>query len=181
MDENNYSFQRYMTQCFVVKPIIEPNPKKASIAPTLSQTVLSAPIPSSNIPIVPFQLSKEFLAKLKQSKLLTEMLYAQASKLNVKDIIHIKDAFPSLSLKKIVEFNNILNISKSVKSCIKITTKKPLRKQIIILMDQSNTSFIVNHANTFIRNINNHFCKHNLNIIANFIRLEDHRVIITTN
>ena len=101
--------------------------------------------------------------------------------MNVKDIIHIKDAFPSLPLKKIVKVNNILNISKSVKPCIKITTKKPLRKQIIILMDQSNTSVIVNYANTFIRNINNHFCEHNSNIIANFIRSEDHRVVITTN
>ena len=70
MDENNYFFQRCITQYFVVKPTIEPNPKEASIAPTLSQTAPSAPIPSSNIPIsnipiVPSQLSKKFLAKLK--------------------------------------------------------------------------------------------------------------------
>jgi len=48
-------------------------------------------------------------------------------------------------------------------------------------MDQSNMSVIINHANTFIRNINNHLCEHNLNVVADFIRSEDHGVIITTD
>ena len=42
-------------------------------------------------------------------------------------------------------------------------------------------SIIVNHANTFIRNINNCLHEHNSNIVANFIRLEDYGVLITTN
>jgi len=48
-------------------------------------------------------------------------------------------------------------------------------------MDQSNMSVIINHANTFIRNINNHLCEHNLNVVADFIRSEDHGVIITAD
>ena len=47
----------------------------------------SAPITFSNIQIASFWLSKEFLVKLKQLKLLIETnnrkLYAQASKLNM--------------------------------------------------------------------------------------------------
>ena len=42
-------------------------------------------------------------------------------------------------------------------------------------------SVIINHTNTFIRNINNYLCEHNLNVVADFIGLEDHGVIITTN
>ena len=42
-------------------------------------------------------------------------------------------------------------------------------------------SVIINHANTFIRNINNYLCEHNLNVVVDFIGLEDHRAIITTN
>jgi len=42
-------------------------------------------------------------------------------------------------------------------------------------------SVIINHTNTFIRNINNYLCEHNLNVVADFIRLEDHGVINTTN
>jgi len=38
-------------------------------------------------------------------------------------------------------------------------------------------SVIVNHTNTFIKNINNCLCEYNSNVVANFIRSEDHRVI----
>ena len=99
----------------------------------------------------------------------------------MEDIIYIKNAFLSLPLKKIMEVNNILTISKLAKPCIKITTKRLLRKQIIIPIDQSNMSVIVNHTNTFIRNINNCLCKYNLNVVTDFIRSEDYEVIITTN
>jgi len=128
-----------MTQHFVIKPVTESNPKEASIVLTPPQAAPSIPILSGNIPIVFSQPSKESLAKLKQLKPLTgtnnKKLYVQALKLNVEDIIHIKDAFLSLPLKKIMEVNNILNTSKLVKPHIKMTTKEPLRKQIIIPMD----------------------------------------------
>jgi len=39
----------------------------------------------------------------------TRKSYAQASKINVEDIVHIKDSFPTLSPKKIVEVSNVLN------------------------------------------------------------------------
>jgi len=185
IDENNYSFQRCIAHYFVcIKSTTEYNSKETSKDPTSPQAAPSTPIPSSNIPITSSQLSKESLVKLKQSKLPTrtnnKKSYAQASKLNVKDIIYIKNAFPNFPLKKIIEVNNILNILKLVKSYIKMTTKEPLRKQIIFI-DQSNMSIIVNHANTFMRNINNCLHEHNSNVVANFIRLEDYGVLITTN
>ena len=99
----------------------------------------------------------------------------------MKDIIYIKNIFPSLFLKKIVKVNDIFNILKLVKSCIKIVIKKLSRKQIIISINQSNTSVIINHTNTFIRNINNCLYKYNSNIITDFIRSEDYKVVIITN
>jgi len=42
-------------------------------------------------------------------------------------------------------------------------------------------SVIVNYANTFIRNINNYLHEYNLNIVTDFIKSEDHGVVITTN
>ena len=68
-----------------------------------------------------------------------------------------------------------------VKPHINNTIREPSRKQIIISIDQSNMSVIINHANTFIRNINNYLCERNLNVVVDFIGLEDHRAIITTN
>jgi len=48
-------------------------------------------------------------------------------------------------------------------------------------MNKTNASVIINHANNFIKNINNHLCESNLNTIADFVQLENHGVVITTN
>ena len=47
-------------------------------------------------------------------------------------------------------------------------------------MSKSNTEVILNQANFLIVNINKHLKKTNLNTIADFIYLENNRVIITT-
>ena len=78
-------------------------------------------------------------------------LYTQTLKINIEDIIHIKDVFPTLFPKKIVDINNK---SKIVKLKINMTTKEPLRKQVIILISKSNTEIILNQANFLIVNIN---------------------------
>jgi len=73
------------------------------------------PIPPINIPTVPFQPNKDFLAKLKPYTDNNKKSYAQASKLNMEDIIHIKDIFSSLPLKKIIEVNDLLSKLKLIK------------------------------------------------------------------
>jgi len=45
----------------------------------------------------------------------TRKSYAQTSKINIEDIVHIKDSFPTLSFKKIIEVSNVLNKSSIVK------------------------------------------------------------------
>jgi len=52
----------------------------------------------------------------------------------MKEIICIKAAFLKLSTKKVIEINDIFNNNKTglVKPRINITTKEPLRKQVII-------------------------------------------------
>ena len=76
--------------------------------------------------------------KLSKSNDLTatnnKKLYTQALKINIKDIVYIKNIFLTLSPKKIVEVNNIINKSSTVKPKIKMTTKGPSRKQVIIPM-----------------------------------------------
>jgi len=50
--------------------------------------------------------------------------YAQASKNNIDDIIKIKDAFPKLLIKKIIEIHNMMNNKeKKIKLRINIITK----------------------------------------------------------
>ena len=62
-----------------------------------------------------------------------------------------------------------------------MTTKEPSRKQIIIPMNKMNKSVIINHANDFIKNINNCLHESNSNTITNFMQLKIYRVVITTN
>jgi len=76
---------------------------------------------------------KETIKRLVKNDL---KLYAQALKINVEDVICIKDTFPTTSPKKITEINNIINKSSLVKLKIKMTRKKPLRKQVIVFKTQ---------------------------------------------
>jgi len=66
--------------------------------------------------------------------------YAQASKpsINTSKVLKIKETFPSLSAKKINQVNSIVNGQPKPKPCIKMTTKGPSRKQVIIPMSREN-------------------------------------------
>jgi len=112
---------------------------------------------------------------------LQKKLYIQASKSNIDNIVKIKDTFLKLPTKKVVKVNNIVNRSGPVKSKMKITTKRLLRKQTIILMDIIIAKIIVNQANDVIANINIRSKNLNSKTIADFIKLVDSRVIINTN
>jgi len=76
----------------------------------------------------------------------------------VKDIIHIKEVFPTASSKKFVEINNIINKSGLVKPKVDMTTKK-----------------------LSIKSINRSLQEANLNILADFICLGKLGIIITIN
>ena len=102
----------------------------------------------------------------------TRKSYAQASKINVEDIIHIKNSFLTLSSKKIIEASNILNKLSMVKPKIKITTKGPSRKQVIILMNLNNSNIIGSNVSFHINNINRHLKDANSNNLADFICID---------
>lgn len=100
----------------------------------------------------------------------------------MENIICIKDIFPKLSIKKVIEINNIINNKTGqTKSKINMTTKGLSRKQIIILISKNNSKIIGNFANFHISNINRCLKKTKLNTIANFIWVEDNGIVITTN
>jgi len=103
-DNNEKLIQHCISECFAKTPKTMPKPNMSS--------------PQNSL-------------KSKESNLTTTTTrksYAQASKINVEDIVHIKNMFPTLFPKKIVEVNNIINKSSMVKPKIKITTKEPSRK-----------------------------------------------------
>ena len=89
-------------------------------------------------PSPPQNLSKSKEINLVKSTI--KKSYTQASKINIKDM------FPTLTSKKITEVNNIINKLSIVKPKIKITTKEPLRKQVIIPISESNSNIIGSNA-----------------------------------
>lgn len=101
----------------------------------------------------------------------------------MKEIICIKAAFLKLSTKKVIEINDIFNNNKTglVKPRINITTKEPLRKQVIIPWAQITLRLFGNFANMYITNINRYLKEVLLDTIANFIWVESKDIIITTN
>jgi len=97
--------------------------------------------------------------------------YAQASKLsiNILEVLKIKEIFPSFSAKKIDQVNSIVNSQPKPKLHIKMTTKGPSRKQIIILMSKENNSNFMKNSSFHIANINRLLYNVKLEVLVNYI------------
>jgi len=77
------------------------------------------------------------------------------SKSNINDIIKIKNAFTKVYPNKVLEIYNIIfNSNQKNKPKMNITTKEPLRKQIIIPMSLNNIVRIMAQSNAYVININ---------------------------
>jgi len=59
---------------------------------------------------------------------------------NIKEILKIKDNYSNLPSKKIENIHNAISSTVKPKPCINMTTKSPLYKQIIALIDSENIS-----------------------------------------
>ena len=82
--------------------------------------------------------------------------YAQASKssANTSEILKIKETFPSLNAQKIDQVNNIVNRQTKAKPHIKMTTKGPSRKHVIIPMSSDNVLSFMKNSSLHVTNIN---------------------------
>jgi len=118
--------------------------------------------------------------KINLTKLTIKKSYTQASEINIEDIIYIKDMFLTLTPKKIIEVNNIINKLSTVKPKIKMTTKGPLRKQVIIFMSKISSNVIGSNASFHINTINRHLREANSNNIADFLYTDKVGIITTS-
>jgi len=88
----------------------------------------------------------------------------------LKNVLQIKNAFLSLLAGKVGKMMKAMNNSEGKKKpSINMTTRGPLRKQVIVLMVKSNTELIVQLAHQHIANINN--CLKNIksDVIMDFL------------
>lgn len=110
-----------------------------------------------------------------------KQLYAQVAGSNVSNILKLKENYPNLLTKKIENIQKIINDLGKLKPCIKMTTKGPPQKYIIVSMGKDNISKFMASFSSYIANINKAFRKIKLDIMADYVWPELIGVTIITN
>ena len=131
-----------------------------------------------------FQLTKPLVKNNTQgSKDNSRKSYAQASKpsANTSEVLKIKETFPSLNAKKIDQVNSIVNGQNKPTSCIKMTTKSPSRKQVIIPMSGDNVPFFMKNSSLHVANINRLLQNIKTDILVDYICSDNTGITIITN
>ena len=110
--------------------------------------------------------------------------YAQVSAKvtnTTRDTLKIKETFSNLQNKKIELVQKIISGEGKLKPCINITTKGPSQKQVIIPMSSDNANKFIKEFSVHVANINRAFKNIKSDVMADFICVENKRVVITTN
>jgi len=88
----------------------------------------------------------------------------------IEDILQVKETFPYLSANEVGKMLKAKNSRVcNKKSKINITTKRPLRKEVIIPMAKSNAELIINSAHIHISNVNKYLKNSKSDIVIDFI------------
>ena len=109
--------------------------------------------------------------------------YAQASKssTSTSEVLKIKETFPALNAQKIDQVNNIVNGQSKLKPCIKMTTKGPSRKYIIIPMSSDNVSSFMKYSSHNVANINRQLRNAKSDVLVDYVRSDNTGIIVITN
>ena len=100
---------------------------------------------------------------------------------NIKEILKIKENFPSLSTKKIEEIHKTINEPRKDKLKFNMTTKEPSRRQVLVPMSLINSSKFMVSSSHYIANINRALKDIKSNTLANFIHVDQYGLTVTTN
>jgi len=125
---------------------------------------------------------KRLLQRNNRKNSQTPRSYAQVSS-SANDILKLRDAFPALPNKKIIEIHNATLNSSQPKKKKKIvtTTKGPSRKQAIVPILGQHITSIMNNAGIHVNVINGMLKGIKSTLRAEFIRPATQSIIITTN
>ena len=109
--------------------------------------------------------------------------YAQASKssMDTSNALKIKETFPALSAQKIDQVINIVNGQSKPKPRIKMTTKGPSRKHIIIPMSSDNISAFLKNSSLNVANINRQLRNAKSDVLVDYIWSDNTGIIVVTN
>ena len=88
---------------------------------------------------------------------------------NINEIVKIKENFPNLSTKKIEEVQKVINELKKDKPKFNMTTKGPLRQQVLVSISLANLTKSIVLYSKHIANINSTLKDIKSDIMADFI------------
>jgi len=131
-------------------------------------------------PPIPPRPSAATLAKSRHNQ--GTKTFAQATKNGTANILKLREAFPSLPSKKVIEIHDAaFNNNSHSRPRISMTTKGPSRKHVLIPMNEDNKNIILYQADVHVGIMNSHFktCKSDTTIDC--IRAVWNGITVTTN
>jgi len=107
--------------------------------------------------------------------------YAQVTSSNILNIFKLKENYPTLPLEKIKVIHKMITNMDKAKLHIRITTKGPSRKQIIIPMSKTNTNNIMVSSADHVTNINRILKNIKSKVMVDYICPETTRITVVSN
>jgi len=107
--------------------------------------------------------------------------YAQVSVPMTSEILKIKKMFSKLQVSKIDNIHKIINSVGKPKPKVNMMTKRPSRKQVIIPISNKNKIRFMESSSKHIANLNRTLKNIKLNIIADFVYMDQAGITIITN
>ena len=175
-------------------------PKIAPSSNTKTNKMVSKPVPASidkvpPSPPLPAKIAKEVNTISKyfknnkpsndksKDRSKPSKSYAQASKptISIAEVLKIKKTFPTLSVEKIDQVNNIVKGLSKPKPRIQMTTKGPSRKQVIIPMSKKNVESFIKNSSFHVSNMNKQLRNAKTEILIDFIWAEPLGITMVTN
>jgi len=99
---------------------------------------------------------------------------------NTSEVLKIKEMFPSLNAQKVDQVNNIVNGQAKPKPRIKMMTKGPSRKQVIIPMTGENINSFMKSLSLHVANMNRLLCNAKSDVLTDYIHANPIGITIVT-
>ena len=192
-DQKSNTLRAKISSKFTPRLISPKNGNKKEIAKPVPVTINKVPLP----PSLPAKTRKEVNVISKYFHPKKSMAdnnvqgnntnpgksYTQASKtlINTSEVLKIKETFLSLNAQKIDQVNNIVNGSNKPKLRIRMTTKGPSRKQVIIPMSGENVNSFMKSSSLHVANINRLLHNAKSDVLVNYIWSDNTGITVITN
>jgi len=188
MDNNTNTFRTKISSKFTPRAMPSKNNNKKEIAKPVPISIEKAPPPLLPLPAKSkteintiskyFKGNKTTTNSTKLTKSYIQTLKQTAS---TSKVLKIKESFLALNTNQIDQVNNIIKGNPKPKPHIQMTTKGPLRKQVIIPMSNNNNNSFIKNSVTHITNINRLLRNAKSEVAVNFIRSNPIGLVIVTN